>query len=424
VQCNTSFNQSSGTTRGIHAEPWDKLVFVTQGRVFAAWVDLREGENFGRSTWLEIDEHVAVLVPKGVGNSYQTLCDDVSYTYLVGKEWQPNSEYTFVNLRDESLGIPWPQIISTELISDKDASHPYLRQIKPVPFGPIVVLGAKGQVAKALKKVYPEASFIGSDTLDLATASIDDLAGAIGTKWLDTSLCINAAAFTAVDAAQDPTNSAFVWNLNAELVSLATELCKRSGAILAHISSDYVFDGKKARPYDELSTVAPQNVYGFSKAAGDLVAGTYPRHFILRTSWVIGDGKNFVTTMWARAQARQASSVVDDQIGRPTFADTIASAVKHLVLSNAPYGTYNVQNSGPEVSWFDLARFVYKKAGADKDLVSAQSTEHYIERHPLTAKRPAHSALDTRKIEATGFFPQDYLTCLDDYLNELETNKS
>ena len=102
VQNNISFNDAVGTTRGIHAEPWDKYVSVATGRIFGAWVDLREGPTFGAVFTAELDPSRAILVPRGVGNSYQTLEPDTAYTYLVNDHWSPDAEYTFLNLADET----------------------------------------------------------------------------------------------------------------------------------------------------------------------------------------------------------------------------------------------------------------------------------------------------------------------------------
>ncbi len=104
VQNNVSFNDAVGTTRGIHAEPWDKWVSVATGRIFGAWVDLREGPTFGAVFTTEIDPSRAIFVPRGVGNAYQTLEPDTAYTYLVNDHWSPHAEYTFLNLADETAG--------------------------------------------------------------------------------------------------------------------------------------------------------------------------------------------------------------------------------------------------------------------------------------------------------------------------------
>ena len=133
VQNNISFNNEVGVTRGIHAEPWDKFVSVATGRVFGAWVDLREGSSFGSVYTCEIDPSVAVFVPRGVGNSYQTLEPDTAYTYLVNDHWSADAQYTFLNLADETVNVPWPIALSEAILSDKDKAHPRLADVTPFP---------------------------------------------------------------------------------------------------------------------------------------------------------------------------------------------------------------------------------------------------------------------------------------------------
>lgn len=131
VQNNVSFNAAAGTTRGIHAEPWDKYVSVAHGEFFGAWVDLREGPDFGKCFTLEVDPSRAVFVPRGVGNSYQTLVDNTAYTYLVNDYWYPDAEYTFLNLADPTLAISWPIDLASAELSEKDRGHPYLDSVIP-----------------------------------------------------------------------------------------------------------------------------------------------------------------------------------------------------------------------------------------------------------------------------------------------------
>ena len=133
VQNNISFNNEVGVTRGIHAEPWDKFVSVATGRVFGAWVDLREGSSFGSVYTCEIDPSVAVFVPRGVGNSYQTLEPNTAYTYLVNDHWSADARYTFLNLADETVNVPWPIALSEAILSDKDKAHPRLAEVTPFP---------------------------------------------------------------------------------------------------------------------------------------------------------------------------------------------------------------------------------------------------------------------------------------------------
>ncbi len=132
VQNNISFNNETGVTRGLHAEPWNKFVSTANGRVFGAWCDLRAGESFGKTFSIELNPGTAVYVPKGVANGYQTLEDNVAYTYLVDAHWSPDAKYTFVNLFDPALGIKWPIAKGQAITSEKDTAHPLLVDVIPM----------------------------------------------------------------------------------------------------------------------------------------------------------------------------------------------------------------------------------------------------------------------------------------------------
>lgn len=132
VQNNISFNNETGVTRGLHAEPWNKFISTAKGRVFGAWCDLREGPSFGQTFTVELNPGTAVYVPKGVANGYQTLESDVAYTYLVDAHWSPEAKYTFVNLFDPEIGIDWPISKDEAIISEKDTAHPLLKDITPM----------------------------------------------------------------------------------------------------------------------------------------------------------------------------------------------------------------------------------------------------------------------------------------------------
>jgi dTDP-4-dehydrorhamnose 3,5-epimerase len=132
IQNNFSYNKERGVTRGLHAEPWEKFVSVANGSVFGAWVDLRKGPSFGQTLTLEINPGKAVFVPRGVANGYQTLDENITYTYLVNAHWSPDAQYTFVNLFDPELAIAWPIAKEQAIISDKDAGHPLLKDVIPM----------------------------------------------------------------------------------------------------------------------------------------------------------------------------------------------------------------------------------------------------------------------------------------------------
>jgi dTDP-4-dehydrorhamnose 3,5-epimerase len=129
VQSNVSYNAEVGVTRGIHAEPWDKYISVAHGRAFAAVIDLRPGPAFGRVESAELDPGNALFVPRGCGNSYQTLTTDVVYTYLVNEHWSPDARYTLIQAFDPALGIDWPISETDAIRSDKDRAHPFLADL-------------------------------------------------------------------------------------------------------------------------------------------------------------------------------------------------------------------------------------------------------------------------------------------------------
>lgn len=134
VQNNFSYNVEKGVTRGLHAEPWEKFVSLANGRAFCAWVDIRKGPSFGKTHTMELNPGRAVFVPRGVANGYQTLEENVVYTYLVNAHWSPDAAYTFVNLFDPAVGINWPIPKDQAVISDKDAGQPLLNDVTPMEF--------------------------------------------------------------------------------------------------------------------------------------------------------------------------------------------------------------------------------------------------------------------------------------------------
>ena len=134
VQNNFSFNSEKGVTRGLHAEPWEKYISVANGRVFGAWVDLRNGPTFGKTFTTEINPGKAIFVSRGIANGYQALEADITYTYLVNEHWSPEAQYALVNLFDPELRIAWPIDKARSIVSDKDAGHPFLRDMTPLEF--------------------------------------------------------------------------------------------------------------------------------------------------------------------------------------------------------------------------------------------------------------------------------------------------
>jgi dTDP-4-dehydrorhamnose 3,5-epimerase len=411
VQNNFSFNGKRGTMRGIHAEPWDKFISVGSGSFFGAWVDIREDSpTYGQTFTTTVDASKAIFVPTGVANSYLTLEDNTVYSYLVNDHWYPDASYSFINATDPSLDIDWPIPQEEWEMSDKDKNHSFLKDVVPVKPKKTLVTGANGQLGKALRLEFPDAEFVSRDEFDITSPELSNLR-----HWRDYSVIINAAAYTAVDKAESPESRKDAWKANASAVANLSKIATEFGITFVHISSEYVFDGA-IEVHDENEDFSPLGVYGQSKAAGDMAASTTSRHYIVRPTWVIGEGNNFVRTMQSLAERDIKPSVVDDQIGRLTFASDLAKGIKHLIDTKAAFGTYNLTNDGEPVSWATVAKKVYELSGKSADDITPVSTEEYFKDKPGAAPRPLQSTLNLAKIKAAGFAPRDWEQALTEYV--------
>ena len=435
VQNNISFNAERGVTRGIHAEPWDKYISVATGSVFGAWVDLRPGESFGEVYTCVIDPSKAIYVPRGVGNSFQALEDGTAYTYLVNAHWSAELKktYTFVNLADPELGIEWPIPLSECELSEADRNHPMLKDAIPMAPRRTLVTGANGQLGRAVKALAEERGIADSfDFGDRDEFDFSDPADYSKVDWTLYGTVINCGAYTAVDAAETPEGRKAAWAANAQGPALLAKACAEHGITLVHVSSDYVFDGAREE-HGEDEPFSPLGVYGQTKAAGDIAVANFPRHYIVRSSWVIGDGKNFVRTMAALSDrcadpddALNRVTVVNDQFGRLTFTRDMAEGIFWLLgyrdgdkepSSPCEPGTYNLTGSGRVASWADIASKVFELRNGNADAVKPVSTiEYYASAKGSASLRPARSMLGLSKIEAVGFLPAGWEEALEDYL--------
>lgn len=433
VQNNISFNAERGVTRGIHAEPWDKYISVATGSVFGAWVDLRPGKSFGQVFTCVIDPSKAIYVPRGVGNSFQALEDGTAYTYLVNAHWSADLKktYTFVNLADPDLNIEWPIPLEQCELSEADKAHPMLKDALPMAPKRTLVTGCNGQLGRAVRALAEERGLAEwFDYCDIDTFDLSDPAAYQGIDWSLYGTVVNCGAYTAVDKAETPEGRVTCWKANATGPALMARVCAEHGITLVHVSSDYVFDGtRELHPEDE--PFAPMGVYGQSKAAGDLAVGGCPRHYIARSSWVIGDGNNFVKTMMGLSDRVAASeipqvTVVDDQVGRLSFTRDMAEGIFWLLgyregdaelSSPAPYGTYNLTGSGEPKSWAQVAKRVFELANGNADkVVPVTTADYYASVVGPVSPRPEHSAMDLSKIVAVGFNPPDWEQGLEEYV--------
>lgn len=279
----------------------------------------------------------------------------------------------------------------------------------------VLITGANGQLGLALQKLFPNAEYV-----DLDTFNISDPTAYSSRNWSEYSLILNAAAYTNVDGAETPEGRVISWQANATAIMLLSKVCTANNITLVHVSSDYVFDGTKT-PHKEDEQYSPLGVYGQTKAAGDIAASLTPQHYIVRTSWVVGKGKNFIKIMKDLANKGIKPNVVNDQIGRLTFTEDLANAFYHLVSTNQPYGVYNCTNEGPLTSWADIAQIVYKEYGHNPQDVTGVPTATYYAGKEGIAPRPLNSQLDLTKIKATGFTPRNWQDALNDYFIELKS---
>lgn len=267
----------------------------------------------------------------------------------------------------------------------------------------VLVLGRAGQLARALAAAPPPAGwtldFAGRERLDLARP--ETVTAVIRAEA--PQVVINAAAYTAVDRAEAERAAAFA--VNAEGAGAAAEAAAAAGALLLHVSTDYVFDGRKGAPYAEDDATAPLQAYGASKAEGERrVLAAAPDAQVARTAWLFSArGRNFVTAVRARLLAGETLRVVDDQRGRPTCADDLARALLAVAAARLPgrgsAGRLHLTNAG-EASWRELALAVARALPApvrpDDGRIRAVSTAEY----GAPAPRPADSRLDGARLEA------------------------
>ncbi len=274
----------------------------------------------------------------------------------------------------------------------------------------ILISGCNGQLGRALRARHPGAVAVDIGELDIADAGAVD-----AFDWSGIGLVLNAAGYTDVNGAETAAGRGVAWKVNARAVANLARVALARDITLVHVSTDYVFDGTRA-PYAEEADFSPLSVYGASKAAGDVAVGLVPRRYLLRTSWVIGDGKNFVRTMLDLARRGVNPAVVSDQVGRPTFTAELVRALDHLLATRAAYGTYNVSNGGPPVCWADFTREIYRRAGLPNTVADITTAAYNAAATGVVAPRPPGSTLALNKLEATGFVPRDWREALGDYL--------
>ena len=276
----------------------------------------------------------------------------------------------------------------------------------------IMIAGANGQLGKCLQDAlaYTEHEWLAVGRSDLDITRASDVEQVVASAKPD--VIINAAAYTAVDKAEAEPDHAF--NANSHAVANLVEAADTVGALLIHVSTDYVFDGRSKRPYLETDTVNPMGVYGKSKLAGEREAQRAQRHIIVRTAWVFSEyGSNFLKTMVRLGRERDSLSVVNDQIGTPTYAGDLAAALTNLALRQPENGIYHYCGGEP-CSWYDFAQAIFNTCNElSADFSPPTITPISSAEFPTPAKRPAFSVLDGSKLKrATGVEVGDWVGAL------------
>jgi dTDP-4-dehydrorhamnose reductase len=287
----------------------------------------------------------------------------------------------------------------------------------------ILVTGANGQLGRAIRKEYEqdEVQFVNTDVIEaegvdvtLDITSIDAVMALVVKEKPD--VIINCAAHTNVDKCEQEWDLAYKINAIGprNLSIAATEV----GAKMIHVSTDYVFEGNGTRPYTEFDDPNPISAYGKTKLEGERFVKQFAKkHFILRTAWLYGDGKNFVKTMLRLSETHDEISVVCDQVGSPTSASELAKMIHYLEPTDN-YGLFHATCEG-NTNWAEFTEEIFRLAGK-KTKVNHVTSEQYAQMNPASAKRPAFSILENYMIKLTSdFMMADWHDAIAEYMKEM-----
>ncbi|CAG0906234.1 unnamed protein product [Cyprideis torosa] len=386
--------------RGLHIQrpPFcqAKLVRVLQGQVLDVAVDVREGSpTYGQSFVAELsaENNRLLFVPKGMLHGFSVLSEAAVFSYKCDDYYNKEAEDGVYPL-DSDLKIDWGVNLQEAILSDKDKDAQIFADFKPI----LLVIGSGGQLGSCIQqklKLNPlkgyQLSFVDYPELDLSKASL--IESYFFSNQFD--YIINCAAYTQVDKAEEEVEQAFV--INADAAGLLAEEAKEQNAVLIHISTDYVFDGKGKRPYKEEDATAPINVYGKSKLQGEQKAlALNPKTYVIRTSWLYSAyGQNFFKSMLRLFDIKEELGIVSDQKGCPTSAHDLADVILKIIQRDThKFGVYHFSNS-EETSWYGFATKIAQLSQASINIKPIDTKDY-----PTPAERPKFSVMDCSKIEA------------------------
>ena len=435
---NSESMSAKGTIRGLHfqKDPYcqAKVVSCTKGAVLDVVVDMRkDSPTYGQYTAVELtpENGRRLYVPRGFAHGFLALTDHATFNYMVDNEYAPRLEGG-VLWNDPEIDIPWDEIfkeygIEKPLLSDKDRDRvplsesdiQFLRRPKKY-----LVTGVDGQLGYDIVNELKERGEDEILALDIHDMDITDREKVMKVvKAYKPDVIFHCAAWTAVDKAEECPDLCRKVNVDGtkNIVDASLEV----GAKVVYMSTDYVFDGTKEGTYTEEDNPNPKSVYGQTKFDGEEEVRRNPNHFITRISWVFGvNGNNFIRTMLKLADKYPELSVVNDQIGSPTYTVDLAKLLVEMAETDK-YGTYHVNNEG-YCSWAEFAQYIMDSNGKDTK-IKPVSTEGYYEGKDTTnvAYRPRNSRLDKSKLEESGFRRlRPWQAATDDYCKQYKKSKN
>ena len=423
-----------GIVRGLHfqKDPYcqAKVVRCHRGAVLDVVVDMRkDSETYGKWTSVELtpENGRMLYVPRGFAHGFVALKDDTLFEYYVDNKYMPRMEGGIL-WNDSKLGINWDEIfkiydIKTPVLSQKDKDRCTLEEcdvtFKRTP-KKFFITGITGQLGYDIVRELHERGEYDIYAPTSKEIDITDEEQVMKTiKDYKPDVIFHCAAWTAVDKAE--TEKELCENVNVIGTKNIVDASIEVGAKVVYMSSDYIFDGCKEGLYTENDVPNPKNVYGITKYKGEEEVRRNPNHFITRISWVFGiNGNNFIKTMLKLSDNHEELTVVDDQVGSPTYTVDLARLLVEMVYTNK-YGTYNVNNEG-YCSWAEFAKYIMESS-EKKTIIKSVTTDKYYKGKDMStiAYRPRNSKLDKTKLVENGFeLLPSWQDATDRYLKELE----
>lgn len=429
---------AKGIVRGLHFQEdpvcQSKLIECLRGAVLDVVVDLRK-DSPSYKKWFSIEltpeNGKQLFIPRGFAHGFVSLKDDTMFQYLVDSDYRPSHENGIL-WNDPEINIDWQfkkYGIENPLLSSKDQVRKPYSEIEHDPnfymHKRYLVTGCNGQLGYEVVRELNSRGIYDILALDVDDMDITDkrIVNKIITEYAPEYI-FHCAAYTAVDKAEE--NKELAEKINVEGTRNIAESAKSIGAKLFYISTDYVFDGTKNSEYNIDDITNPKSVYGITKRQGEIEALKNEKTFVVRTAWVFGiNGNNFIKTMLKLSENHDTLTVVNDQIGSPTYTVDLAKLLVDM-SETEKYGIYQATNSG-HCSWAEFASYILKDTNTK--VIPVTTEEYYAPQYDKAEKdnkkiyiayRPKNSILSKQKLSDNGFnILPDWHNAVDRYKNEL-----